>query len=230
MRSVKIVLEGEPIPWKRVGGKNHRYDEQKKEKEFIRLQMFDQLKRQDIRTLNFDPQGAIAVSLTFYLSPKGSFNSELYNAKLWGIVPANDKPDFDNLAKFYCDCANKLLWSDDKKINLARISKEYSENPRTEIMIMTKDNLNVPPSVEAVLKVFSPEKLRSFAKRVHELDYLDERSINDSLGESQSPFKERWLSWTAMHLVEFAKAHAEDLRKIMKYTEINEEIKEIVEI
>ena len=44
-------------------------------------------------------------------------------------------PDLDNLKKFVLDVLNEIVWRDDSQIVQLSGAKEYSENPRTEIII-----------------------------------------------------------------------------------------------
>ena len=45
------------------------------------------------------------------------------------------KPDCDNLEKLYNDCIKKIIIVDDNQICDTHSIKEYTENPRTEILI-----------------------------------------------------------------------------------------------
>ena len=45
------------------------------------------------------------------------------------------KPDLDNLNKMVYDCCNQIVWVDDSQVCEAYSRKEYSGNPRTEIII-----------------------------------------------------------------------------------------------
>jgi len=231
---LRLEIPGDPIAWKRpadktVGRKHWRFDSQKKEKELVRLHMLTQLKKYAHQDCLFGDRETHDVRMTFFLPINQSDPVGHANAKLWGFQPANEKPDCDNMAKFYLDCGNGLLWSDDKRIRLLLARKAYSENPRTIIEIMSKNNLNEIPNIEGVLKVFGPNKLKEFASHVQALNYLDERKINECLEGSQGGHeaRQRWLAWTALHLSKLAQSHANDLIKILKFTEVEEEIKQL---
>ena len=80
----------------------------------------------------------IKISTIFYLKrPKSHFGS----GKNAGVLKKNAptypvcKPDIDNLQKMVYDCLNKVVWSDDSYIFESYARKEYSCNPRTEIVI-----------------------------------------------------------------------------------------------
>ena len=52
-----------------------------------------------------------------------------------GVVHHFHKPDCDNLAKFYMDCMNNLVYRDDSQICDLRVKKVYSMVPSTLIRI-----------------------------------------------------------------------------------------------
>lgn len=235
---MRLEIPGDPIPWKRPaeghsGNKYWRFDSQKAEKEWVRGRLKYVMRNAPENPQEghfFDPRETYDVWLYFYLPLNSSDPTGLCNAKLWGIEPANEKPDCDNLAKFYLDAANGLLWSDDKRIRELHVIKSYSEKPRTIIEIMTKNNLKVTPSVEGVMRVFGPAKLKEFVSHVEKFSYLVKEKPDDPLaGFARTGVgnedKEVWLSWTAAKLVEFALAHAQELKNISKFAAISEEIK-----
>lgn len=230
--SLILNIPGEPIAWKRPAGRITRYDSQKKEKEAVRLHFIAQMRKQKAEYHRTELEGhhcAYKVSMLFYLGLNQSEPVGQKNAKLWGLSPANEKPDCDNLAKFYLDCGNGLLWSDDKRVVSLYVRKLYSENPRTIIEVMSNNNLSVPSSVDGVLRVFGPNKLKEFANHVKEFAYLSEDKIDCNLEGSPGGLgqQERWLAWTALLLVNFAKSHANDLKNILKYSDIDFQLKEM---
>jgi Holliday junction resolvase RusA-like endonuclease len=224
---IHLTIPGDPIPWARPAGKYHRYDSQASEKELVRLQMRSELSRLPADRVHLPYNAALALRVTFYVKIDPRDSDGLKNAKLWGFEPMHQKPDLDNLAKFYLDCGNGLLWVDDKRIQIMRLEKQYSEKCRTEIEIMTINNLKVPESVEGVMRIFGPDKLREFSKNVKSLEYINEDNIETSMGEFESHLSEQWLSWTALQLVRFAQAHAEDLKKILKYSTIENDCNQL---
>ena len=52
-----------------------------------------------------------------------------------GFIRPLSKPDWDNLAKTYCDMINDCIISDDKNIIDGKLSKFYSIKPRIEITL-----------------------------------------------------------------------------------------------
>lgn len=51
-----------------------------------------------------------------------------------GLIRPEVKPDFDNIAKMV-DAFNLVVWTDDKQVVEAQISKHYSESPRLEVTV-----------------------------------------------------------------------------------------------
>jgi len=232
MAKARIEIPGDPIGWKRpanktYGNKHWRFDSQKKEKEVVRSHLHIAYGKNRAQWSLFGDREAIAINLTFYLPINRSDSQGAANAKLWGFQPANEKPDADNLAKFYLDCINGIFWSDDKRVNELHVKKKYSEKPRTIIEIMTKNNLNLPPNIEGILSVFGPNELKEFAKHVKRLSYLTEANVLEGMEEGERSTHERWLAWTAVLLSKFAEEHADNLKKILKYKDLDKEIKEM---
>ena len=227
---MKIVISGDPIPWSRPGlaqKGSHAwlYDDQKQLKEGVRWVMksqwnecFDNPSSQiakDAHCVAFAE--SLTVSLTFLFPPNKSDSQRLKNAKLWGMVSHTDVPDWDNLSKFYMDCGNGILWSDDKIVNRGVVRKDYSKNPRTIIEIMTKENLNSGSKARKILEIFSPDRLQELAKEVKKFDHLSQANIIDNSGEGKGVDKQRWQFRTAVLLAEFAENFSHDLAQVNKY-------------
>ena len=48
---------------------------------------------------------------------------------LAGVIRPAVKPDFDNVAKLYCDALNGIVWQDDKQIVDGRCIQCYGQQP-----------------------------------------------------------------------------------------------------
>lgn len=104
------------------------------------------------------------VNLNFYMSINKSEALGQKNAKLWGLIPCNEKPDFDNLAKFYVDAANGILWPDDKMIVCGTSHKvRYSNNPRTEIIVEGNKHNKLDNEDMMIFKILSPNDVLDLA-------------------------------------------------------------------
>ena len=105
-------VPGEPLPWKRVGGRDRNYNPSQQTQEAIAWSFrasFPEAKRDD---------GATKYAVRFRFFHKRS-------------VPG----DIDNLAKNYADALQNVLWQNDKMIRELYAILLPSENPRTEIVI-----------------------------------------------------------------------------------------------
>lgn len=240
-----IVINGEPIPKKRhrcmcIGRHARAYDEQSREEmPYIRALMTDALKKifesDDkqivIEASNLTKAKSLIVSLRFYLGVNESDSEARKNAKLWGLIEANIKPDFDNLIKFYCDCANGVLWSDDKIITKGAWSKEFSENPRTEIEIMSKKEFTSDRKTMAIMKIFSPALLKDLLNDICVLGKtFSSCEIDKILDSDDIEEKEIYLSQLSALLVGFAEKYEPSLRKIRNVAQMKEIVERVVKV
>jgi len=115
------------------------------------------------------------VKLTFCFSSRD-------NLELWGLERPT-KQDIDNLVKFYLDCGNGILWSDDRLIIAINCEKRYEKKACTLIEIeaqeiMEKEKLKI-------LKEFSPsdvQQMRSdFAKGLDHFQANPDAIVNSLL-------------------------------------------------
>lgn len=121
----KYVIDGHPIPWKRVGGTTMRYDLQKHEK----LALGIALGKQHKGLLFTVP---LKLDLSFFVKhPQVSKAKEI---KVMGTYCIS-RPDLDNYIKFFLDAATNILYHDDNIIAELTARKVYDPNPRTEITI-----------------------------------------------------------------------------------------------
>lgn len=156
------------------------------------------------------------VTMQFFMPITRSCPAGLANLKLWGIISCNEKPDFDNLAKFYADCMTGIVWPDDKMVVCGISHKvRYSKNPRTEISIMSKKELTLDERQLSVFKAFSPEDMRDFITEANELSMLLGCNAQYFRDNDQIP-GEPFLSEASMLLIKFASRFSDKLKKIAK--------------
>lgn len=124
----EIILEGEPIPWKRARThKNRFYDSQKKVKEEIQLY---------VKSLNIPflkPLDSIKITLECHLSIPKTYR-KFSGARSVGEFHVR-RPDLDNFIKFYSDALNGIIWHDDSNICYIQAFKKYGERPYTKIIV-----------------------------------------------------------------------------------------------
>lgn len=233
MERLKLIIEGDPIAKTRHrcgcrGKYPVAYDPQVKEQmEPMRKLILNWWNKQFDNPESEQAQQAqlLAHSNTFYVTMQffmpinRSCNPGLANMKLWGLVDCNEKPDFDNLSKFYSDCMTGIVWPDDKMVVCGIAHKvRYSKNPRTEITIMSKKDLTLDERQLSVFKAFSPDDLKEFIKEAYELSMLlgcNENYFRDNDNIPGEPF----LSEASMLLIKFASKFSDKLKKIAKLDE-----------
>lgn len=79
---------------------------------------------------------AIAIKLRFYMPiPKATSKSKR-GLMIEGLISHTKKPDLDNLIKFALDCLSQYgTFIDDAQVVEIAATKQYSAEPRTEIVI-----------------------------------------------------------------------------------------------
>lgn len=169
-----IELVGDPIPKARHRsfirhGAICSYDPQEEAKnstrQLLAAKFREQLNHEDrkiaIEASNLTRSNVFKVDLYFAMPyPKSSTQRE--RSLLTWIGDANTKPDGDNLAKFYLDCANGILWRDDKQIIDLNVKKFFSHNPKTIIKISGTKSMTLHSSIEGILGIISREEFLEF--------------------------------------------------------------------
>lgn len=202
---MKITIPGDPIPKARarVTRKGFAYDPQhslkKKTIKFLQQSVRDFYEKAENRQEGYRLSigEAFNVDWHFYMPIPKSFNQSKKNASNWGMHDHMSKPDLSNMVKFYEDCANGILWKDDSQIVHCYLSKKYSHNPRTEI-VMTP----IPKPKEDlknIISLFSPNEISEIVDEARHL-VIDETT----------------LPYVASFLSKLADQHGKKLAKISK--------------
>ncbi len=203
---IKIILPGEPVAWMRAGRNGKfTYDPQKSIKTAYKFQILDQLRDQQ-HILPIAPKVALHAVFKFYFSiPKGK-----EKLSSWGALEHTEYPDFDNLTKLLSDCMSKLIFDDDRQINIAHVCKYYDANPRSEIHIM-RSKPSISDKIKEVLSYISKEEFIEFATDMEE---VAENLI--FVGQENSEHKEIDRQEAAFFLCAFSEKYASFLTKINK--------------
>lgn len=233
---MKIIIPGKPIPKARAryskrGKYVITYDPQEKDKKAVQKIMTDQLiahydsgqKVIGQELYKICTSKVFSVQFIFFLPTNPSDSVSAKNRKLWGITRANVKPDYDNLEKFYLDCANGILWDDDSTVVKAEAIKLYGEEPRVEIEVKAMQDIMINDQVDKIISTFSPSELielGSYAEKISQFGRLD-------LTEIESIRIQDWIYSTACLLSEFASKYASKLNKIAKIGDLKSEGKKI---
>lgn len=237
---MKIVIAGTPISKNRhkCGCRGHKpfaYDPQiKKDMDYVRVQMsnaYNQIwnsenKADVLKATELSEAESFHVVFTFAFPISKNESHGSRNAKLWGFIPYNEKPDNDNLEKFYMDCGTGILWPDDCRIVINESRKYYSENPRTEIEVMVNKSLTLNKKAEDILKVFSPTKLKEFLEDVICFLQFPPERVDEMVEEIQTENKKSFLTTAACFLSEFAEKYGDDLKKIQKFKGLRKDLEE----
>lgn len=181
------------------------YDPQKVQMNAAKWHILSQIKRDN---LPFPPDIAIEIEFNFYFScPKDKINM-LH----WGIMDHVQKPDTDNLVKFYADILNGIVYHDDKQTVQMVASKFYSENPRTEINIVAKKP-DCSDQVKEVLSLVPPCEISSISDILSCIaEWCDKNENPCHLSEKGYVDYDE----VAFLILELAEKHADNLKKINK--------------
>lgn len=220
---MKIVIPGEPIAKARhrrrklADGRVIDYDPQSIQKNKVAQYLTAELKSrfgEDMKNMVMEASdlassNAFALDMTLYIPiPKSDTNS-VRNAKLWGLIPHNQKPDSSNLLKFYEDAANSILYQDDSMLCHVSAKKKWSDNPRTEINIMPLKKSKTPEI--DILSLVAPKELYELAHLFLKLPKISEICAwEDLITEDEN------RRTAAAILSEIADKYASKLQKINK--------------
>lgn len=126
---------GDPIAQKRPRVTRFvTYSPQAREKGVFQLQIQSKAPPKPV-------EEALSVTMDFYFArPKSHFGSGKNADKLKASAPVNHTKakDLDNIAKFYMDAMNKIIYKDDGQIVKLKLSKQYTDQQaRTVINIIS---------------------------------------------------------------------------------------------
>ena len=83
----------------------------------------------------FPDDAQVAVQITArYPIPK-SKSKRIKAAMLAGQIKPAKKPDCDNIVKIICDALNGIAYRDDAQIVQVQMTKEYTDEPRTDVRL-----------------------------------------------------------------------------------------------
>jgi len=172
---MQIVIPGDPIAKARsrrrklADGRVMDYDPQQIEKNkvihylnwYLKTYFDSESKGKVVEASELAYSKAFALDVVLHIQIPKSDSATLRNAKLWGLIPHNQKPDSSNLLKFYEDAANSVLYDDDSMLCHVSAKKKWSDNPRTEINIMPIKSST--PDEITILSHLSPNDLYQLA-------------------------------------------------------------------
>lgn len=215
LETIKFVILGAPIakaratPY-RMGDSIRMYDGQSKAKKRVSLCLKSQIAANVVYLSSAE---FYFVSLWFYYPVPVSSTLTHRNAKLWGLEPCIQKPDLDNMEKFYLDCANEVLWPDDCMVTSLQSKKRFDKIPRTEMFITPCKKMTLHPTAEKIITIFDPERLQEL---IQDVDSIKEISLQD-LELLTEQARKHWFMATAGVLAGFFRKYNPEIKKINKY-------------
>ena len=142
--SITLIVPGPPHATQRARarfGSKYLYDPQKQEKAIVRHEIVQNLKELPNQNLYlfenavyFDTAAFFEVDLCFYM-PTPKYARTAIEMRNLSTCYCTTKPDVDNLAKFYLDCMNGLVYQDDAAIVKLSVSKYLNNEPHTKIVV-----------------------------------------------------------------------------------------------
>lgn len=128
---MKVIILGTPTPAARPRvTRRGTYNPKQKEQDRISFEIKSQL------PLYYIPfTTPIEISIFFFMPIPKSL-SKKKKALLLGQPCVSHVGDIDNFCKFVLDAANGVLYKDDSQVYEINSYKVYSDNPRTEIIIL----------------------------------------------------------------------------------------------
>jgi len=132
---MEIILPGKPIPQPRPrfftrGSKKCFYDPAKKSKRSDKKKVYYQAAEQGCTS---PMAGSLSVQILFEFKASKKLDIAKHRPK---------KPDIDNLAKYYLDVMNKIIYNDDSQVCCILCQKVYSHQDKTTINV-SKINGNI---------------------------------------------------------------------------------------
>ena len=134
---IKIVIPLQPVAqsrprFARRGKFVTTYDPPKSKayKKLVRQEVLKQYHDEPIAKGN-----PLILQVTFYRSIQKSLSKAEHERRLRGDILPFVKPDIDNYFKAVTDALTGVIWADDNQITDVKMSKRYSDSPRTEIVI-----------------------------------------------------------------------------------------------
>ena len=206
------------------GGKIASFDPQDKEKRLTKAILEQQMwnlqnsdcKETVMKASNLIYSDRYRIDLTFHMPIPLSFNTAQKKQALWNLIFPTSC-DTDNQIKFILDCANEVLYPDDRMISQISAKKLYSNNPRTEINIMADKFTGSEKEMAKILSVYGPDELKLLLADINEFFYLYDMQQKEGWLVEQlngADFSESRQLRTAYLLSRLAEHHSKLLKKI----------------
>lgn len=179
---ISLVIPGDPIPKLRPRFRKNgfTFDSQVQQKDACKWEI-KHLLQHHYPTVSFPLKGPIDCEIYFFFKPTESWTKGVHNLISWHLYDHTNKPDLDNLIKFYLDCMTEIIYQDDRQIGRILTQKYYDKAPRTEIRIMGRSK-TILEKVEDILSSLSAEE---FGQLSSDLEIVADCVSTDYLGHSE---------------------------------------------
>ena len=142
-KRLMFEIPGEAVPKARprvvtVRGKNMTFtpDKTKSFENLVKLMYVNQCKDQKL-------DGPISATIHIFRSIPKSTSKKNRACWLMGRFPVTTKGDCDNYAKAVLDSLNGIAYNDDAQVAELYVTKEYSDKPRTMVILREIENIGI---------------------------------------------------------------------------------------
>lgn len=174
LKKTKFVLYGQPKSKQRPRAVRHGvavriYNGQAKEMGLDRSEIMRQMRDHGNLQRLREP---LSVSLRFHMGGAAKSNLKSYIGR-----PRMTKPDLDNMAKYYLDVMNDLVYEDDRFISELWCEKVFSEKKKVEIYVSPIGEKMINEHVVTAHDELSIDDLNYMARKANRLGLRDRKLI-----------------------------------------------------
>lgn len=219
---MKITIQGAPVPKHSLRYYTRRgivyfYNDQKKTRDSIKKEMIYEFgkfinsdnKNKVIQASSLSRSDVFSVRIVFHMPIPKSWSKYKKFMAVLGVEVPNKKPDVDNMEKFILDCANRILFEDDRMITQLSSLKMYSKNPRTVLEVLPVKKLKVSEKQKQILTLYSLEDIQ-------DLKYLVEKIEEQTHGDRT----QGKIDSITKNIEIMAKDNCNKLKKIVEFSKI----------
>lgn len=193
------------------------YNDQKKTRDSIKKEMIYEFgkfinsdnKNKVIQASSLSRSDVFSVRIVFHMPIPKSWSKYKKFMAVLGVEVPNKKPDVDNMEKFILDCANRILFEDDRMITQLSSLKMYSKNPRTVLEVLPVKKLKVSEKQKQILTLYSLEDIQ-------DLKYLVEKIEEQTHGDRT----QGKIDSITKNIEIMAKDNCNKLKKIVEFSKI----------
>lgn len=206
----EIIVPGQPCSQARAKAQTNRgfvrmYDPSSKAKRKANLAIWPQLPVE----YAYKPDDVFQVELDAYFEPRKEPTYK-HNLRTWSAFK-NTKPDVDNIAKFYLDACNLILWHDDAQVVSLKVRKLYSIVPKTVLRVVKMRPLSEYEKSIAI-KFFSKDDAGAL------LSFLE--NLEDSIQEHDREPSQHSIRAICCLLTDYSTGIGKKIQKLAKDLEI----------